>query len=38
MFKKNKDKKFFLFLHGYDVHGQNTPAEGFDYRFVRRLR
>ena len=30
----NKDKKFFLFLHGYDIHGQNTPAAGFDYRFV----
>ncbi len=23
-----------VFLHGYDVHGQNTPAGGFDYRFV----
>lgn len=32
--KANKDKKFFLFLHGYDAHGQNTPAAGFDYRFV----
>lgn len=32
--KENKDKKFFLFLHGYDIHGQNTPATGFDYRFV----
>ena len=30
----NRGKKFFLFLHGYDCHGQNTPAEGFDYRFV----
>ncbi len=30
----NKDKKFFLFLHGYDVHGQSTPPGGFDYRFV----
>jgi len=30
----NKDRKFFLFLHGYDIHGQNTPAAGFDYRFV----
>jgi arylsulfatase A-like enzyme len=27
----NKDKKFFMFLHGYDMHGQNIPAEGFDY-------
>lgn len=30
----NKDRKFFLFLHGYDIHGQNTPAPGYDYRFV----
>jgi arylsulfatase A-like enzyme len=34
--KANKEKKFFLFLHGYDAHGQNTPAEGFDYRFVEK--
>ncbi len=32
--KGNKDKKFFMFLHGYDMHGQNVPDEGFDYRFV----
>jgi arylsulfatase A-like enzyme len=32
--QKNKDKKFFMFLHGYDMHGQNVPVEGFDYRFV----
>jgi len=32
--KQNRDKKFFLFLHGYDIHGQNTPDGGFDYRFV----
>lgn len=32
--KANQDKKFFLFLHGYDVHGQSTPPGGFDYRFV----
>ena len=31
---KNKDKKFFLFIHGYDVHGQYAPNEGFDYRYV----
>lgn len=34
--QKNKDKKFFMFLHGYDMHGQNVPAEGFDYRFVEK--
>lgn len=34
--KENKDKKFFMFLHGYDMHGQNVPAEGFDYRFVEK--
>ena len=32
--RSNKDKKFFLFLHGYDVHGQRTPTTGYDYRFV----
>ena len=32
--KRKKNTKFFMFLHGYDVHGQSTPAEGFDYRFV----
>lgn len=32
----NKDKKFFLFLHGYDVHGQYAPKEGFDYRYVEK--
>ncbi len=30
----NKGKKFFLFLHGYDAHGQCIPQAGFDYRFV----
>ena len=30
----NRDKKFFLFLHGYDCHGQYAPTNGFDYRFV----
>ena len=34
--KANKDKKFFLFLHGYDCHGQYSPAEGYDYRYVDR--
>lgn len=32
--KKHKNKKFFVFLHGYDVHGQYVPEEGYDYRFV----
>lgn len=34
--KQNKDKSFFLFLHGYDVHGQHEPAGGFDYRYVTK--
>lgn len=34
--KSNKDKRFFLFLHGYDVHGQHQPVEGFDYRYVEK--
>jgi len=33
---QNKDKPFFLFLHGYDVHGQHVPAAGFDYRYVTK--
>ena len=34
--RANRDRRFFLFLHGYDVHGQSTPADGYDYRFVDR--
>ncbi len=34
--KQNKDKPFFLFLHGYDVHGQHAPVSGFDYRYVTK--
>lgn len=29
-----KDRKFFLFLHGYDFHGQYVPAGGFDRRYA----
>ena len=32
--KENGTKKFFMFLHGYDIHGQGIPDGGFDYRFV----
>lgn len=32
--KQNKDKKMFIFLHGYDVHGQYVPKDGYDKRFV----
>lgn len=34
--KARKNRKFFLFLHGYDVHGQFAPAGGYDFRFVDR--
>jgi choline-sulfatase len=34
--RANRDRKFFLFLHGYDSHGQYTPASGYDYRFVEK--
>ncbi|MDF1661223.1 MAG: sulfatase [Planctomycetota bacterium] len=34
--RKNKKQKFFLFLHGYDIHGQSTPKNGYDYRFVSK--
>lgn len=32
--KQNKSQKFFMFVHGYDVHGQYAPPGGFDYRYV----
>ena len=32
--RANKDKKMFIFLHGYDIHGQGIPEGGFDYRYV----
>lgn len=32
----HKDEKFFLFVHGYDVHGQFAPKDGFDYRYVEK--
>jgi arylsulfatase A-like enzyme len=34
--EENRDKSFFLFLHGYDVHGMYDPPDGFDYRFVKK--
>lgn len=34
--RRHRDRKFFLFLHGYDAHGQHVPEEGYDYRFVDR--
>jgi len=34
--KANKGRKFFLFLHGYDAHGQSTPDDGLDHRYVER--
>lgn len=32
--KNNKDEKLFVFLHGYDIHGQYVPEGGYDNRFV----
>jgi len=32
--RQHSDRKFFMFLHGYDCHAQNSPHAGFDYRFV----
>jgi choline-sulfatase len=34
--RAHKDRKFFLFLHGYDCHGQYDPADGLDYRYVAK--
>jgi len=30
----HKDKKFMIFLHGYDVHGQHDPAQGYKKMFL----
>ncbi len=32
--KANRDNKMFVFLHGYDAHGQSIPVGGYDYRYV----
>lgn len=32
--KENKDKKLFLFLHGYDAHGQFKVADNYQGRFI----
>ena len=32
--RAHKHRKFFLFLHGYDVHGQHAPNGGLDLRFA----
>jgi arylsulfatase A-like enzyme len=32
--QKIQGKKFFLFLHGYDCHGQFDPPGGYSYRFL----
>lgn len=32
--RAHKQESFFVFLHGYDVHGQYEPEGGLDYRYV----
>jgi len=32
--RENKDKKFFMFLHGYDAHGQFDPPSGYTKKFL----
>ena len=32
--QNNSSRKFFIFLHGYDVHGQFDPPGGFTFKFV----
>lgn len=34
--EKNKDKQFFLFLQGFDLHNIEDPVNGFDYRYVKK--
>jgi len=31
--RKNKVNNYFLFIQGFDLHGQFEPDEGFDFRF-----
>lgn len=31
---KNRNKKLFVFLHGYNIHGQYVPPGGYDFRFL----
>lgn len=33
--RRNKDKKFFMFLHGYDSHGQYDPPAGYTRIFYK---
>ena len=32
--RANKDKKFMIFLHGYDSHGQYDPPDGYKRMFL----
>ncbi len=32
--EKNKDKQFFLFLQGFDLHNIEDPVNRFDYRYL----
>lgn len=32
--RDNKNGKLFVFLHGYNIHGQYVPEKGYDRRFV----
>lgn len=32
--KNHQNENFFVFLHGYDAHGQYVPEGGYDKRFV----
>lgn len=34
----HKNQKFFLFLHGYDVHGQFDPPEGYRRTFAKEYK
>lgn len=34
--KNNKNKKFFLYLQGFDLHNKEDPPQGYDYRYVKK--
>lgn len=32
----NKNKSFFLFIQGFDLHDNKNPTKGYDYRYVKK--
>lgn len=32
--RDHRNNRFFIFLHGYNIHGEYTPPGGYDFRFL----